>query len=666
LASTVGVDPDSKSGKKISRKAIQNVSVKKACLTIQEPGAPLALRLQANLLHGVSKVYDEQCSHMLNDAARIKSQLEISFANVSPQAGRVKPGQIALSDDAEFDIGMLIPASDLENEVSGRPVESQASQHRSSSQYSPLGLKSFRLSSGGSIGLFNDMRSSTDRNAINLPAHVAYPRKPWEIDDNVFKEDEDLAIMEDWGVEILPDGTCVPSPALPTLPAPGKQDDAARGENEDSPILGEAPVPVLFGDSEILPDAEAFPSRREGDSRAAPTARKPRQRKPPIITDVVTQIPLRVYKSWDTNYLAMTEQKREARDRAKAAREQKKIRFGPFYHGMMGVEHLPDGHPLKETWGASAIRAMNEKWAAQRTQDIEGHQAAPEQGRHDVREGADRHGKRRAMHGVLGLDAEEAQRRVRPRLDQSSYGHADDDIMGLGYDTEAEVARRAESALPDFTSPDIPKSSPYVSGGQKRARRPSSRLGLTSPLQGRGSILQEAERFTDQSFLTSANSLMPPLGSASLRSSFGGDLMTGVGDVSSDPVLTGGAPLTQECRGLMDLAEKAATKHGDLRYDDDGKFREWVDLDDMIDPTKTLRADAALAFANLLTLASKGLVKVEQENEYERGMIRVGVDLPDAGQGRSDGENNNASYDVPSSSSPGHRSVYTIPDSDTD
>jgi hypothetical protein len=36
--------------KKINRKAILNVDVAKACHTISEPDAPMALRLQSNLL----------------------------------------------------------------------------------------------------------------------------------------------------------------------------------------------------------------------------------------------------------------------------------------------------------------------------------------------------------------------------------------------------------------------------------------------------------------------------------------------------------------------------------------------------------------------------------------------------------------------------------------
>lgn len=72
LVSTFGL----RSGnRKITRKAIQEVDVQKACETILEPGAPIALRLQGSLLFGVSRVYDRQCDYVLTDAQKIQSHI---------------------------------------------------------------------------------------------------------------------------------------------------------------------------------------------------------------------------------------------------------------------------------------------------------------------------------------------------------------------------------------------------------------------------------------------------------------------------------------------------------------------------------------------------------------------------------------------------------------
>jgi meiotic recombination protein REC8, fungi type len=85
------------STRKVGKKAILDVNVPKACDTIvHPPGAPIALRLQGNLLYGVSRVYDEQCGYMLTDVESVRRQLR-TFVNVTgnlnaldPKAGKAK------------------------------------------------------------------------------------------------------------------------------------------------------------------------------------------------------------------------------------------------------------------------------------------------------------------------------------------------------------------------------------------------------------------------------------------------------------------------------------------------------------------------------------------------------------------------------------------------
>jgi hypothetical protein len=48
LVATLGAKPNT--GKKVTRKAILSVDIKNVCKTIMKPEAPLALRLQSNLL----------------------------------------------------------------------------------------------------------------------------------------------------------------------------------------------------------------------------------------------------------------------------------------------------------------------------------------------------------------------------------------------------------------------------------------------------------------------------------------------------------------------------------------------------------------------------------------------------------------------------------------
>ena len=81
--------------RKVTRRAIQDVNVPKACETIIEPGAPLALRLQGNLLYGVSRVFAHQCSYVLADAEKTQSDMMTFFrvvqiSDTDPAAGKTK------------------------------------------------------------------------------------------------------------------------------------------------------------------------------------------------------------------------------------------------------------------------------------------------------------------------------------------------------------------------------------------------------------------------------------------------------------------------------------------------------------------------------------------------------------------------------------------------
>lgn len=91
LVATVGKSNQ----KRLTRKAIQQVNVPKACETIIDPGAPLALRLQGNLLYGVSRVYAQQCRYMLSDAEKTQSDMMTFFrvmdtSETDPNAGKSK------------------------------------------------------------------------------------------------------------------------------------------------------------------------------------------------------------------------------------------------------------------------------------------------------------------------------------------------------------------------------------------------------------------------------------------------------------------------------------------------------------------------------------------------------------------------------------------------
>jgi len=71
--------------------------VQKACDTILQPGAPIALRLQGSLLYGLSRVYSQQCHYVLTDAERVQAHMRAFYSALGgsdnaldPQAGKSK------------------------------------------------------------------------------------------------------------------------------------------------------------------------------------------------------------------------------------------------------------------------------------------------------------------------------------------------------------------------------------------------------------------------------------------------------------------------------------------------------------------------------------------------------------------------------------------------
>ncbi|KAL8908094.1 MAG: hypothetical protein Q9171_005588 [Xanthocarpia ochracea] len=121
--------------KKVNRKAILDVDVPKTCGVIINPEAPMALRLQGNLLYGVSRVYLQQCGYTLSDAQTIQTNLKmlskvLRTASLDPNAGKARPDQLVLEDDPAFVPDMILPGLDID--LANLDVSTDASSKRSS------------------------------------------------------------------------------------------------------------------------------------------------------------------------------------------------------------------------------------------------------------------------------------------------------------------------------------------------------------------------------------------------------------------------------------------------------------------------------------------------------------------------------------------------------
>ncbi|KAL1970210.1 hypothetical protein VTN77DRAFT_5370 [Rasamsonia byssochlamydoides] len=116
LVATLG--PRSTS-RKVNRKAILGVDVPRACDTIMNPEVPMALRLQGNLLYGVSRVYSRQCVYTLTDVQavldRMKTALKVIHGRgLDPEAGKARPEELIVPYDPAFIPELSLPGLNLD------------------------------------------------------------------------------------------------------------------------------------------------------------------------------------------------------------------------------------------------------------------------------------------------------------------------------------------------------------------------------------------------------------------------------------------------------------------------------------------------------------------------------------------------------------------------
>ncbi|RAL59177.1 hypothetical protein DID88_006733 [Monilinia fructigena] len=270
LVATLG---SKSSTKKVTRKAILDVNVKKACHTILEPDAPMALRLQSNLLYGVSRVYSQQVGYVLSDTIHVEQGLrglgKKVAGNLDMEGSKIKPAQLMLMDDPAFDLNMsppgLIPDYDLNidaGQSQNRDSQTSLSIHSqhgrntsiSSQAASIMGLNiSSSLSAGGYQLPLNDplAKSSAQKSGINRAGF------------------DDEAIL-DLTAQDISSRRVASTNVAPRFGSDSAASARVRKEHEDARAQAEAhgrkydeddDVKMVFGDDagpHMLPDAEPF------------------------------------------------------------------------------------------------------------------------------------------------------------------------------------------------------------------------------------------------------------------------------------------------------------------------------------------------------------------------------------------------------------------------
>ncbi|KAI8623391.1 Rec8 like protein-domain-containing protein [Xylariaceae sp. FL1651] len=654
LVATIG---SKSSTRKVTRKAIQEVDVRGACGKILEPGAPIALRLQGNLLYGVSRVHNQQCTYLATDAKKIQDQMKLFFRNfagnqLDPDAARGRPENLLIMNDPAFDPNMPLPEFNIDTLVAR-----QGKTQKTSSQMSPLQNSQLSGSQGPRhrIAIQLDMDHSSSSSRPDSPFGLEGLSSAQKPDDEplIFPQDDDIfGTQGDWGLEIDEDGNIVESagpmaideePQLPPLP-PNRPEGVVEtnaAQPTEQAVLDDQGDVIM--QEEPLPEAEPFPEPQrhvpfQDDERPVRQAATRRKRKLQI--DEETQLSRNVLRLWQSDYLEFCGA-RPTRliPTTQAKRNAMLLTFG------LGIGNIGQNTGVPRLVHPLAVEFSGDKLFTTIT-GIEVVEA--------------RSGRRRTASEAIPDDGEEEERRVRPRLmeneeehEKARAGKADefinlDDPFGDG--ALQEVGREPEHPMSDHLSSTLlpwNRGSSVVPGSSIRG--PSSvKKGrdLSSPLGKRGDI-QDIVRYSDDA----------PMGGLGSDGDFGGGF--GSADSSFDGMPAPGASpegekqpqpaieptaadiraqnerlfaqLDREGQNFLSFVEDAVHENGERRQDDDFDLnRKWVAFDDIFVPRTTPRLTAAQAFYHTLCLVTKGKIYVDQGDSDDQsfGAIWIGTKVP--------------------------------------
>ncbi|KAJ4254313.1 R8 protein [Fusarium torreyae] len=645
--------------KRLTRKAIQEVNVPKACETIIDPGAPLALRLQGNLLYGVSRVFAQQCRYVLSDAEKTQADMMTFFrvmntSETDPRAGKAKRHQITLQDDPTFDPLSSLPQLDLLASVNDLVLlSSQFSTQNNVSQMTPLTQGTGSSGRNNSLLHFDIPQSSHSARSYRLPTDLDHDSpfaKPFNtrdpLDDfNPFGED--MVNMPGLDLNFDADGNIIElddlEQQLPPLPRTGVYEEHlhiqaanAAGLAADKGHVGGDNVIIMGEDA--LPDAEPFPKRtvaKKPTSSAEPTsesveteqakapARRGRPRRKHHWIDKKDYIPSTEIRNWSVNYLnnmKADHKKRPATTLTQARHNAKVLLFG---NGLAGVGKGSMGvvHPLAGHFSGMPLLAQ-----------LQGRD--PEQELEPAQRG------RRRASAEAFEDEQEEERNVRQKVDDGEEfgrGHNEDtgSIM-FGEDLAPEMGMEAAKGLEDRHSssmapwsrpPSVAPGSSIRGQGSVQKRHPAP-----SPLHARGSAVRSIERWSDLPGLPYGSDDLAMLHSQD--SSIGDEgLMEGIDFPNGNDTQGSGAVLDTSALDFLGYATaRAQTKGYSRSHDRVG--RRWVNFntltDELDDPTSAKKF-VSEAFMHVLILATKNAIAVEQDGIAEKqpfGTIRIGLTLP--------------------------------------
>ncbi|KAI0537530.1 Rec8 like protein-domain-containing protein [Xylaria digitata] len=642
----VATTSNKSSTRRVTRKAIQEVDVQKACEKILEPGAPIALRLQGNLLYGVSRVHNQQCTYLVADAKKIQDQMQLFFKafpinQLDPDAGRARPEDNLIENDRAFDPDMPIPEFDLESLVA-----SQDNTQKTSSQMSPQSyLLSGSQSPGQGFAIQLDIDHSSPSGYHGSPFRLVGLSSGQKLDDEplIFTQDDDVfGTQGDWGIEIDGNGNIIEStePQLPPLPPiQGEEDVPINIAQFDQEQIHDAQGDIIMHE-EPLPEAEPFPERQQHkpwkcDER--PIQQDPARRKRKVQIDEETQVARKVIRDWQSAYLGnccACPIRPVSATRAK--RNAMLLTFG------LGIGNIGQNigipgliHPLAVEFSG------DELFMAITGIEVEGPR-----------------GRRRTASEAIMDNEQDEERRVRPRLveneeeQEQARAAQENEFMDLDEPFAdgalLEVGRDAEHPMSDHLSSTLlpwNRGSSAVPGSSARAPNPAQQgRDFSSPLGRRGDP-QDIVRYSDDAPMFGSDGNFGG-GFGSTDSSFEAMQVPAFGDegygLAGEHIATGVQSqddhlllrLDREGYNFVNFVQDAVSQNGERRQDADFDMnRKWLAFDDLFVPQATPRSTAAQAFYHTLCLVTKGMMYVEQDGADQTpfGAIWVGVEAAAGG-----------------------------------
>lgn len=521
--------------------------------------------------------------------------------------------QNVIPDDPHFSIdNFIMPDADLSRLedldafLRKRAGGSQASSKLS--QLSPGERSIASLSSGNHSVGFDFLGSSHSSQRFATPASAGRePLKPLNERLALLPDDEGLVPMDnDLGFMVDAEGNVIElgEPELPPLfgndpiaPAILQQEQLGmEGQN----LHGQQDEGLVVMGEQPLPDAEALDTQVHGSARpngsgtpASQPARRRRRRKAANFLDQhATFLATTVIRGWGEHYVERAEAARVpslAVMPSKAKSNAFNLTFGTGIANVGKDMGLPGmKHPLAEFFAGEALRDN-----VFRIPDIEVPRSSTPEGR-------------RRRTAAEAFEEEDGERRVRRRSEDGLVFPDADPLVEMGRD-DVQAADHHSSMMPwSRQGSNVPGSA------VKPAQR--SRSASVTSLLPKSTVVPDIERFSDP-HLPSDNFL----GGLPHSSS--------IGEGRSEVNVDDSQWLRAEVEGAARDFFAYAAKHA--RVGNVERGIGWVGFEELVVPGRDGKGAAAQGFYHVLSLATRGRVKVRQEVAF--GEIVVGVEVGKTG-----------------------------------